>query len=127
MIDVAEFLGEVNLTGLLVVIEEAVDGRPNHVRGGCGDVGGISRCRGGHDEVDDVHRHGAIELAENRSVKPEPRGYGRRRRCDEVILKGVGGDGDGEEAVPLGEDVGLEVEDARDEGADAMDGGGLRP
>jgi hypothetical protein len=61
LLDVVEFLGEVNLTGLLVVIEEAVDGRLDRVHGGsCG----VGRGRGGHDEVDDVHRHGAIERME---------------------------------------------------------------
>jgi len=120
LLDIAESLIEVNLAGLLVVVEEAVDSHPDHVRSGGGGVG-----RGRHDEVDDVHGHGTVEPAEDRGVKLEPRGIGWGRRGAEVIFEGVCGDGDVEEGSPLGEDVGLEVEDDRDEGADALDGGGL--
>jgi hypothetical protein len=117
MLDIAKFLGEVDLAGLLVVVEEDVDSGLDRVRGGDGSV---DRSRGGHDEVDDVHGHGAIEPAEDRGV-------GRGCREGEVILMGKGGDDDVEEGAPLGEDVGLEVEDDGDEGADALDGGGMRP
>jgi hypothetical protein len=44
-----------------------------------------------------------------------------------VILEGVGGDSHGEEGAPLGEYIGLEVEDERNERPDVLDGGGLRP
>jgi hypothetical protein len=44
-----------------------------------------------------------------------------------VILEGVGGDDHGEEGAPLGEDVGLEVEDDRNDRSDVLDGRGLRP
>jgi hypothetical protein len=59
-------------------------------------------------------------------VKPEPCGVHQRRHDGEVILEGVGGDGHGEEGVPLWEDVWLEVENDQDEGADVLDWGGLR-
>jgi hypothetical protein len=44
-----------------------------------------------------------------------------------VIFEGVGDDGHGEEGAPLGEDVGLEVEDDRNERPNVLDGGGLCP
>jgi hypothetical protein len=44
-----------------------------------------------------------------------------------VILEGVGDYDDGEEVAPLGEDLGIEVKDDRDEREDALDGSGLRP
>jgi hypothetical protein len=58
LLDIAEFLDEVNLVGLLVVIKEAVDSRLDRVHsgGGC-----VFRGRGRHDKVDDVHGHGTIE------------------------------------------------------------------
>jgi hypothetical protein len=124
LLDVAELLGEVNLSSLLVVVKETVESRPDHVRGGGGVV---SRGRGWHDEVDDVHGHGAVELAEEHGVEMGPHGVSRRRRGGEEILEGVGGDCDVEEGAPLGEDIGLEVEDDGDEEADALYGGGLRP
>jgi hypothetical protein len=106
LLNVAEFLGEVNLAGLLVVVEEAVDGQQHRVGGSDGGIGGS---RGGHEEVDDVHSHGAIELAENQGVEAKPCGVCGGLVGGEVILEGIGGDGHGEEGAPLGEDVGLEV------------------
>ena len=55
--DAAEFLGEVNLVGLLVVGEEGLNRGPDRVRSRGGGVGGDG---GGHDEVDDLHVHGAV-------------------------------------------------------------------
>jgi hypothetical protein len=52
LLDVAELLDELNLAGLLVVVEEAVDTGLDRVRSG---GGGVGHGRGGHDEVDDVH------------------------------------------------------------------------
>jgi hypothetical protein len=48
LFDLAEFLSEVNLAGLLVVVEEAMARHADRVRGGGGGVGR-------HDEVDDIH------------------------------------------------------------------------
>jgi hypothetical protein len=124
LFDIAEFLGEVNLAGLLVVVEEAVNDHPHRVRVG-GSDGGIGGSRGRNDEVDDVQSHGAIEPAENQGVEPEPCGVRGGRHRGEVILKGVGGDGHGEEGAPLGEDVRLEVEEDQDERPDVWDDGGL--
>ena len=120
LLDVVELLGEINLAALLVVVEERDDGGPDLVcRGG----GGVGR----HDEVDDVHGHGAIEPAEHEGVEAEPRWVGGGHLGGEVVLEGVGGDDDVEDGPPLGEDGALELEDDGDEGADALDGGGLRP
>jgi hypothetical protein len=124
LLDVAELVGDVNLVGLLVVVEETVDGQPHRVGGSDGGIGGS---RGRHDEVDEVHSHGAVEPAENQGVEPEPCGIHGGLIEGEMILEGVGCDGHGEEGAPLGEDVGLEVEDDRNERPDVLDGGGLRP
>jgi hypothetical protein len=124
LLDVVEFLCEVNLAGLLVVIEEVVDGQPHRVGGSDGSIGGS---RGGHDEVDDVHSHGAVEPAENQGVEAKPCGIHGGLVGGEVIFEGVGGDGHGEEGAPLREDVRLEVEDDRNERPDVLNGGGLRP
>ena len=64
---------------------------------------------------------------ENHGVETEPCGVGWRRLGGEGVLEGVGGDSHGEEGAPLGKDIGLEVEDDRDKGADVLDGRGLRP
>jgi hypothetical protein len=124
LLDVAEFLGKVNLAGLLVVIEEAVDGQPHRVGGSDGGVGGS---RGRHDKVDGVHSHGAVEPAKNQGIDAKPCGVRGGLDAGEVILEGVGGDDHGEEGAPLGEDVGLEVEDDRNDRSDVLDGRGLRP
>jgi hypothetical protein len=92
-----------------------------------GSDGGIGGSRGRHDEVDDVHSHGAVEPAENQGVEAEPCGVRGGLDGGEVILEGVGGDDHGEEGALLGEDVGLEVEDDRNERPDVLDGEGLCP
>jgi hypothetical protein len=69
----------------------------------------------------------AMEPTEDRGIKPEPHWVCRGRGGGEVILEDVGGDDHGEKGVPLGEDIQLEVEDGRDEGANTLDGGGFRP
>ena len=115
--DGAERLGEVDLAGLLVVVEEPGDGSPHREGSGVR----------GHDKVHDVHRHGTVQPAEHCGVEAEPGWVGWRLFGGEVILKRVGGDGHEEEGAPLGKRRDLEVEDDGDEGADVLDGGGLRP
>jgi hypothetical protein len=50
---------------------------------------------------------------------------GATRGRGDVILNGVGGDGDGEEGASLGEHNGLEGEYHRDESANVLDSHGL--